>query len=290
MENRSKKWFILFAGPLIATFALVVLVPFFMGIYYSFFQWDGVRTNPMVFVGLDNYIASFSDQAFRDSVWVTIKFTVIAVISVNLVGLSLALLVTTKLRTVNAARAMFFMPNLIGGLILGYIWQFIFTDGFRVVGESTGFDTVFKNWLLDPNLALMAIVVVFTWQMAGYIMIIYIAGIQGIPGETIEASKIDGANAWQRLRYVIVPLLMPSFTICLFLALSNGFNIYTVNLSLTNGGPYGSTELFALHIYDEIFGSSKYGYGQAKAVMFFLLISAITLTQVYFSKKKEVEM
>jgi len=261
-----------------------------MGIFYSFFSWDGVAANPRIFIGLENYIKLISDTRFIDSGILTVKFTLLSLITVNVIALSLALLVTSKLRTVNAARAMFFMPNLIGGLILGYIWQFIFSDAFRIIGELTGFETIFFNWLLNPDYALYALVFVFTWQMSGYMMIIYITGLQSISNEILEASYIDGANSWQRLKNVVLPLLMPAFTICLFLTLSFGFKIYDVNLSLTGGGPVNSTELFALHIYNEIFGYSNYGYGQAKAVVFFILVAGITLSQVYITKKREVDM
>jgi raffinose/stachyose/melibiose transport system permease protein len=290
LKGKGKGWFILFTAPLIIIFTTVVLIPFVMGIYYSFFSWDGIGANPKSFVGFKNFIQLFGDTRFLDSSLLTVKFTILSLISVNILGLGFALLVTAKLRTINAARAMFFMPNLIGGLILGYIWKFIFSDGFRIMGELTGFERVFFNWLLNPSYALYALVFVFTWQMAGYMMIIYITGIQGIPNELIEASRIDGASSWQRFTNIIIPLLMPAFTICLFLTLSFAFKIYDVNLSLTGGGPINSTELFALHIYNEIFGYSRYGYGQAKAVVFFIIVAGVTLTQVYLTKKREVEM
>lgn len=286
----KKRTFILFTAPLLIAFIAVIVIPFIMGIFYSFYQWDGIVANPKVFVGLDNYLKLINDTRFLNSALVTLKFTVIAVISVNVLGLTLAMLVTSKLKSANLARAMFFMPNLIGGLILGYIWQFIFTDVFRLLGEMTGFEGIFFNWLLSKDHALYALVFVFTWQMAGYMMIIYIAGIQSVPGDIIEAAKIDGANFWQRTRKIVLPLLMPAFTISLFLTLSNAFKIYDVNLSLTGGGPVKSTELFAYHIYNEIFGYGNYGLGQAKAVVFFLIIALITLTQVYITKKREVEM
>lgn len=289
-KRKDKLWFALFTVPLLFVFTTVVIVPFIIGIYYSFFEWDGIPSNPKVFVGLDNFIQLFGDTRFLSSAWKTIEFTVLALFAVNILGLAFALLVTTKLRTAKAARTMFFMPNLIGGLILGYIWQFIFTDAFKTIGESTGTGKIFFNWLLDSNYALFALVAVFTWQMAGYTMIIYLAGIQGIPSELLEAAKVDGANAWQRITKVIFPLLMPSFTICLFLTLGNAFKIYDVNLSLTNGGPVNATELFAMNIFNEIFGYSHYGYGQAKAILFFIVVGAITLTQVYITKKREVEM
>lgn len=288
--NKNKLWFALFTVPLVLIFITVVIIPFLMGTYYAFFEWDGISANPKIFVGIDNFTKMLDDPRFMHSAWITIIFTVLSVISVNVLGLTFALMVTSKLRSVNAARAMMFMPNLIGGLILGYIWQFVFTDAFKLIGEATGFDSIFKNWLLDPDYALYALVFVFTWQMAGYMMVIYIAGLQGIPKDLVEASRIDGAGYWQRLKNVVFPLLMPSFTICLFLTLSFAFKIYDVNLSLTGGGPVNTTELFALHIYNEIFGYGNYGYGQAKAVVFFLLVAIVTLTQVYITKKREVEM
>jgi raffinose/stachyose/melibiose transport system permease protein len=291
MPNKSNKWwYILFTTPLLLIFITVVIIPFLIGIYYSFFEWDGISANPKVFVGLDNFTRLFGDTRFIESTGKTVLFTLLAVIFVNVVGLVFALLVTSKLRTANAARTMIFMPYLIGGLILGYIWQFIFLDVFTLFGKVTGFDNVFFNWLIDVDYALYALVFVFTWQMAGYIMIIYIAGIQGIPNDVIEAAKIDGANGWQRLRKITFPLLMPAFTISLFLTLSSAFKIYDVNLSLTNGGPANSTEMFAMNIYNEIFGYSNYGFGQAKAIVFFFIVAAITLTQVYITKKREVEM
>ncbi|MCP2035663.1 raffinose/stachyose/melibiose transport system permease protein [Planomicrobium sp. HSC-17F08] len=291
MPNRNKlKWFLLFTVPLIFIFTIVVIIPFLVGIYYSFFEWDGIGANPKVFVGLDNFVELWGDNQFLRSMWLTTLFTVLSVITINVIGLAFALLVTSKIQTANAARTLLFMPYLIGGLILGYIWQFVFVDVFSFLGEVTGLDQVFFNWLVDPQFALYGLVFVFTWQMAGYIMIIYIAGIQAIPNDVVEAAKIDGASTWQRFTRITFPLLMPALTISLFLTLSSAFKIYDVNLSLTGGGPANATELFAMNIYQEIFGSSNYGFGQAKAIVFFLIVAAITLTQVYMTKKREVEM
>jgi len=291
MQSKNNKgWYLLFTAPLLLIFITVVVIPFIIGIYYSFFKWDGIAANPKVFVGFDNFIKLFGDTRFLESTWKTTLFTILAVISVNIVGLVFALLVTSKLRTSNAARTMVFMPYLIGGLILGYIWQFVFLDVFTLIGEVTGLENVFFNWLIDMDFALYALVFVFTWQMAGYIMIIYIAGIQSIPNDVMEASMIDGASWWQRLKNITFPLLMPAFTISLFLTLSSAFKIYDVNLSLTGGGPANSTEMFAMNIYNEIFGYGNYGYGQAKAIIFFFIVAGITLTQVYITKKREVEM
>jgi len=289
-KTKNRFWFALFTFPTIFIFTIVVIIPFISGIYYAFFDWDGIAANAKEFVGFDNFLKLIEDERFRHSAWVTIKFTLLALISVNVLGLTFALIVTSTLRTAKSARTMVFMPNLIGGLILGYIWSFIFSDAFSIIGKVTGFESVFYNWLMSPDYALYAIVLVFTWQMAGYMMIVYIAGIENIPYELMEAAKIDGANYWQRLRKIVLPLLMPSITICLFLTLSFAFKIYDVNLSLTSGGPVNSTEMFALNIYNEIFGYSNYGYGQAKAIVFFLIVAAISLTQVYFTKKREVEM
>ncbi|MBZ5202675.1 sugar ABC transporter permease [Planomicrobium chinense] len=291
MPNRNKlKWFLLFTLPLIFIFTIVVIIPFLVGIYYSFFEWDGIGANPKVYVGLDNFVELWGDTQFLRSMWLTTLFTVLSVITINVIGLAFALLVTSRIQTANAARTLLFMPYLIGGLILGYIWQFVFVDVFSFLGEVTGLDQVFFNWLVDPQFALYGLVFVFTWQMAGYIMIIYIAGIQAIPNDVVEAAKIDGASTWQRFTRITFPLLMPALTISLFLTLSSAFKIYDVNLSLTGGGPANATELFAMNIYQEIFGSSNYGFGQAKAIVFFLIVAAITLTQVYMTKKREVEM
>jgi len=289
-KKMDKAWYALFTVPLLFIFATVVIIPFLIGIYYSFVSWDGIPANPKVFVGFDNYVRLFQDERFLSSAWLTIQFTVLALAAVNLMGLLLSLLVTNGLRTSNLARTMFFLPNLIGGLILGYIWKFIFTDAFKYIGTSTGADGVFFNWLLDPQYALYAIVIVFSWQMAGYTMIIYIAGIQGIPDELLEAARVDGANLWHRLTKIVFPLLMPSFTICFFLTLSGAFKIYDVNLSLTKGGPNNATEMFAMNIFNEIFGYGRYGVGQAKAIVFFLIVAAVTLTQVIITKKREVQM
>lgn len=291
MKNRKNiGWYLLFTVPLLVIFTIVVVIPFVIGIYYAFFDWDGIGANPMVFTGLENFRVLLEDERFLRSAWLTVLFTVMSVVSVNVVGLAFALLVTSKLKLANLARTMLFMPYLIGGLILGYIWQFVFLDVFTLIGEVTGLDSIFFNWLNNETFALFALVFVFTWQMAGYVMIVYIAGIQGIPGELVEAAKIDGASKWQRFLNITAPLLMPAFTISLFLTLSYGFKIYDVNLSLTGGGPANATELFAMNIYNEIFGYGNYGYGQAKAIVFFVIIAAITMTQVYITKKREVEM
>jgi raffinose/stachyose/melibiose transport system permease protein len=282
-------WFVLFTVPLLFVFSTVVLVPFFIGIGYSFFNWDGMPLNPKIFVGADNFIKIFGDTRFLGSALHTVVFTLFSIVLINVLGLLFALMVTTNLKVRNIGRTMLFAPYMIGGLILGYIWKFILGDAFRIIGEKTGLGGIFFNWLLNPQFALLGLAVVITWQMAGYIMIIYITGIQSIPEEVLEAAKIDGANSWQTLLRIKFPLIMQSFTVSLFLSLSNCFKIFDVNLSLTAGGPYSSTELFAMNIYHEIFSLSNYGYGQAKAILFFIIVAAITLVQVTATKKREVE-
>lgn len=289
-KRRNRAWYCLFVLPLVTIFSIIVIIPFIIGIVYSFFKWDGLPMNPKIFVAFDNYIRLFSDERFMTSALHTIIFTVVAVLLINILGLAFALIVTTKLKTRNVARTMLFMPYLIGGLLLGYIWKFIFGEGFNIIGEMLGAENVFFNWLTDPKLALVALIIVATWQMAGYIMIIYITGIQGIPDDVIEAAAVDGAGFWQTLFKIKFPLIMPSFTICLFMSLSNCFKIFDTNLSLTGGGPNNATEMFAMNIYNEIFKLNNYGYGQAKAILFFLVVAAITLVQVSITKKKEVAM
>jgi raffinose/stachyose/melibiose transport system permease protein len=282
-------WYALFTAPIFLVFAAVVLIPFVIGIGYSFFSWDGLPLNPKVWIGLDNYRRLSQDGRFLASAGHTVIFTILSVLSINILGLVFALIVTTGLSVRNAARTMLFAPYLIGGLILGYIWKFILGDAFRSIGEKIGLTEFFFNWLLVPSSALTALSVVITWQMAGYIMIIYITGIQGIPEDVVEAAHVDGAGFWRTLLFIKFPLIMQSFTICLFLSLSNCFKIFDVNLSLTNGGPYNSTELFAMNIYREIFNLNNYGYGQAKAIVFFVIVAAVSLVQVMITKKREVQ-
>lgn len=290
MNKKNYGWYALFTAPLVFIFTTVVIIPFLIGVGYSFYSWDGLNLNPKVFVGLSNFVDLFSDQRFMSSAINTSIFTLFAVIAINLLGLFFALTVTTNLKVRNIARTMLFMPYLIGGLILGYIWKFILSDAFVSIGEKTGLTSIFFNWLLDPKFALISLIVVATWQMSGYIMIIYITGIQSIPEDVIEAAEVDGSGFWTTLFKIKFPLIMQSFTICLFLSLSNCFKIFDVNLSLTGGGPSNATEMFAMNVYKQIFSLNKYGYGQAKAIVFLIVVIGITLVQVTITKKREVEM
>lgn len=292
--KRRRNWkkpasFIAFVGPAFLAFVAIVLIPFFNGIYYSFTDWNGV-TGQLNMVGLDNYHRIlFEDEQFRASFWITTKYTLVAVVLTNIVGFLLALLLTMNIKTRNILRTVFFMPNLIGGLILGFIWQFIYVKGFESIGALTGWSLFELPWLGDAQTAFWGIVIVAIWQGGGYVMVIYIAALQNVPTDLLEAAKIDGANRLKILRHITLPMIMPSITICLFLTISWSFKVFDTNLSLTNGGPFKSTEMLALNIYTESFVNNNYGLGSAKAVIFFLVVAAITVTQVYLTKKREVE-
>lgn len=281
--------FIMFVGPAFLTFLAIVLIPFFNGIYYSFTDWNGV-TGELNWVGLENYKRLlFDDEQFRASFWITTKYTLVSVLLTNIVGFTLALMLTMNIKTRNLLRTIFFMPNLIGGLILGFIWQFIYVKGFESIGTLTGWSLFELPWLGDAQTAFWGIVIVSIWQGGGYVMVIYIAALQNVPSDLLEAARIDGANRWNMLRHITLPMIMPSITICLFLTISWSFKVFDTNLSLTNGGPFKSTEMLALNIYTESFVNNNYGLGSAKAVIFFLVVAAITVTQVYLTKKREVE-
>ena len=284
----KKRWFALFTAPLFAVFIIVVIAPFLSGLYYSFVSWNGLPKNPMKFVGVENYVKVFNDARFMASLGRTTLFTLITMVSVNVLGLGFALIVTTKLRFRNVGRVMIFMPYLIGGLRLGYIWQFILGDCLSTLGQMTGRTDLFFSWLSNRQFAFVGLVVVATWQMAGYMMIIYIAGLQSISDDVLEAANVDGASYWQTLLRIRLPLLMPSITICLFLTLSNCFKIYDVNLALTGGGPANATEMVSMNIFTEIFAKSHYGYGQAKAIVFFVIVAVITMFQVRMTSKREL--
>lgn len=285
--KKNGMFFWLFLAPVIVALFMVVIVPLFYGIYYSFTNWDGINTAQ--FIGVKNYIALFSDPEFMNSLWFTTKFAVVSVILINVLGLGLALLVTQNLKGSNILRTIFFMPNLIGGLILGFIWQFVFIQGFEAIGNAVGIEAL-KGWLSTTNTGFWGLVILTAWQMSGYIMIIYIAHLESIPEDLIEAAQIDGANVFQRFRHIVFPLVAPAFTVSMFLTLSNSFKLYDQNLSLTGGAPFNSTQMVAMNIFNTAFGQNKMAYAQGKAVVLFIIVAAISLTQVYYNKKREVEM
>ncbi len=278
----------LFLAPCIAALAIVLIIPFFQGVYYSFTEYNGFQVKE--FVGFENYINLFKDDQFLYSLIFTGGFSIASVIGINVIGLLLALFVTQKMGKFNTVfRTVFFMPNLIGGIILGFIWQFIFLKAFEGVAELTGLD-FFKGWLSDTETGFWGLVILFIWQMSGYIMIIYISFLNNIPDELIEASTIDGANVWQRFWRIKFPLLAPAFTVSLFLSLSNAFKVYDQNMALTAGGPFSSTQMATMNIYDTAFKVQEMGYAQAKAIIFLLIITAISVIQLYMTRKRETDL
>ncbi|WP_123039930.1 carbohydrate ABC transporter permease [Cohnella candidum] len=295
MRKNPKRWSewlqqTVFVGPGLVFFLLIVVAPFFMGFYYTFTEWNGLDPANAKWTGLNNLQWVFTDDSrFWLSFWFTTRFMIVSVVLTNAAAFTLALMLNRRLKTRNVLRTVFFLPNVIGGLLLGYIWYFIFVRGFGTLGEKTGFGWFELSWLGTPNTAFWGIVIVFVWQTAGYMMIIYIAALVGVPKELLEAAKIDGASRGQVLRSVIVPLIMPAITVCLFLTSSNAFKMFDLNLSLTSGGPGYASESIALNIYREGLVNNRYGLGTAKAMIFFIAVAAITVTQVLITKKREVE-
>ena len=279
MQKGMKKYFWLFVLPTLIAFIIAFLVPFIMGIYLSFTKFTTV-TNA-TFVGLENYKKIFATPEFTNALVFTTQFVIVSVITVNVFAFALAYLLTRKLKGTNIFRTVFFMPNLIGGIVLGYIWLIIINGILNYFGV---------NLTMDPKYGFWGLVVLLNWQQIGYMMIIYIAGIQNIPNELIESAKIDGASKWTTLKNITIPLVMPSITICLFLTMSNAFKLFDQNLALTAGDPANKTSMLALDIYNTFYGRMNWeGVGQAKAVIFFILVAAISLLQLQFTRGKEVE-
>lgn len=280
VEKSLRKYFPLFALPGIICFLLAFLIPMIMGIYLSFCEFTNV-TNAK-WVGLDNYIRAFTvDNYFSSALWLTIKFTIVSVITINFFAFGFALLLTRGITGTNVFRTIFFMPNLIGGIVLGWIWQVIingilYTQGVTIVS--------------DPKYGFWGLVVLMNWQNVGYMMVIYIAAIQNIPSDMLEAAAIDGANYPTILRKIIIPTVMPSITICLFMTVTNGFKLFDQNLALTAGEPGKQTEMLALNIYNTFYGRTGFeGVGQAKAVVFTLIVAAIALLQLKLTRSREVQ-
>ncbi|MFC5471405.1 carbohydrate ABC transporter permease [Cohnella suwonensis] len=291
MGNRKRKEWLqqtVFVGPGLLLFLIIVIVPFLMGFYYSFTKWDGIRSSP-TWTGWTNMRILLEEKAFWTSFLYTIKFTVVTVLVSNVLAFAFAYVLTKGLKLKNVLRTVFFLPNVIGGLLLGYIWQFIFVKGFFTVGEKTGIGLFQEPWLGTPATGFWGTVIVFVWQSAGYMMIIYIAALVGVPKDLLDAAKIDGAGGWKLVRSVTLPIVMPAITICLFLTTSNAFKMFDLNLSLTNGGPGTSTESLALNIYREAFTNSNFGLGTMKAMVFFFAVALVTVTQVLITKRREVE-
>ena len=289
MESKNKgKDFCMFALPGLFCFFAVVIVPFIYGVYLTLTDWDGVA-KVKNFIGLKNFAGVMHDKQFWTSLLLTFKYVIVVVVLVNVIAFLIAFLLTRGMKGQNFFRAGFFTPNLIGGIVLGYIWQFVFSRVFVNIGESTGWKLFEVSWLSEPEKAFAAMVLVSVWQLSGYMILIYVAGFMGLSEDVMEAASIDGASGWVKMRHIVLPLMMSSITICLFLTLSRAFMVYDVNLSLTAGGPYGSTEMAAMHVYEKAFTSRQFGVGQAEALILFIVVACISGLQVYLTKKQEVE-
>lgn len=279
MQKSMKKYFPVFVLPTLIAFLIAFLIPFLMGIYLSFTEFTTVKDAQ--WVGITNYSKIFMDNNFVNALLFTLKFTVVSVVTINVFGFLLAYVLTRGIRGTNLFRTVFFMPNLIGGIVLGYVWQLLLNGILAKFGVTLSFDAKYGFW---------GLVILMNWQLIGYMMIIYIAGLQNVPGELIEAAKIDGATKLQTLKRIIIPMVMPSVTICLFLTLTNSFKLFDQNLALTAGGPGRQTSMLALDIYTTFYGRIGWeGVGQAKAVVFFVMVALISLTQLALTRRKEVE-
>ncbi|MCP8971273.1 carbohydrate ABC transporter permease [Ectobacillus ponti] len=279
---------LLFLGPTTLFFAMTVLIPFAYGLYMTFNRMSS-PVDPMVFSGLENYVSALQDKQFWTSLALTLKFVVATVVFVNLVGFGLAYLVTSGLRIQNSMRTAYFTPNLIGGLVLGYIWQFIFVQSLPALGDKLNISWLKLGWLGDPHLAFWSLVIVTIWQTSGYMMIIFIAGLISIPKDLMEAATIDGAGPIRKMFTVTLPLMVPSFVVTVFLSLKNAFMVYDLNFALTKGGPFNSTLMVSMHVVNKAFVEANYGTGQAQAIILFIIVAVVTGIQVYSSKKMEVE-
>ena len=281
MEKSIKKYFPIFALPTLVAFTIGFIVPFLMGIYLSFCEFTTVTDAS--FVGLKNYLRVFTDPTFVHALWYTALFTVVSVITINVFAFTIAMLLTKGIRGTNVFRTVFFMPNLIGGIVLGYIWQILLNGILANFGKTLTYSSSYGFW---------GLIVLMNWQQIGYMMIIYVAGLQSVPGDLIEAAKIDGASDREILFKIKLPMVMPSITICTFLTLTNSFKLFDQNVALTAGEPANASEMLALNIYNTFYGRSGAqwkGIGQAKAVVFFLIVVVISLAQLHFTRSKEVQ-
>ncbi|MGN1111703.1 MAG: carbohydrate ABC transporter permease [Acutalibacteraceae bacterium] len=287
MTRIKKRYFLIFVLPTLAAFAIGFIYPFFQGIYLSFCKF--ITTSDATFVGFDNYVKAFQDQSFLNAFWFTVMFVVVSVILINVIAFAVAYILTLGIRGSNIFRTVFFMPNLIGGIVLGYIWQLIFDGILKNFGTSIVLNETFGFW---------GLIILMCWQQAGYMMIIYIAGFQSIPNHLYEAARIDGASKSKILTKITIPMMAPSITICTFLTLTNSFKLFDQNLALTNGMPIDfvsgaaikKTQMLALDIYNTFYANNNFrGVGQAKAVIFFVVVAGIALVQLYFTRKREVQ-
>ena len=284
---RATKKFMKLAFTPLVIFTVVLVIPFINGFYYTFTDWDGFESTKLV--GFSNYVKSFQDPTFWSTLRFTALFVVVSLVIVNVVAFGLALIVTSNLRSRNILRTFFFVPNLIGGVVLGVIWQFIFNSAIVALANKYNWEILKSSWLQDTNKAFWALIIVTVWQSSGYMMIVYITGLISIENDVLEASQIDGASPLRTLLTIKIPLMAQAFTIALFLTLRGGFMAYDVNVALTGGGPFRTTELISLHIFQDAFANGNFGTGQSKAVVMFLIVALAALVQVTISKRYEVQ-
>ena len=282
LQKNMKKWWPVFLLPTFAAFVIGFIIPFVQGVYLSFCKFQTI--NKTTFIGVSNYVKAFADTQFTQAFWFTVKFTVVSTLLINVIALMIALLLTRGIKGTNLFRTVFFMPNLIGGIVLGYIWQILLNCVLSLLGKPLlALNSTYGYW---------GLIILMCWQQIGYMMIIYIAGLQSIPNDYIEAARIDGATTWQTLWCVKLPNLMPSITICSFLSLTNSFKLFDQNLALTAGEPAHASEMLALNIYNTFYvrsGPQWKGIGQAKAVIFCIIVVAISLIQLKATRSKEVQ-
>lgn len=282
------KEFCMFAGVTTFTFLAVVMIPFFYGLYLTFTSWDGI-SKEKPFVGFDNYVATFGDADYWAALGRTFVYSAIAVILVNVVAFLLAYLLTSGVKGQNFFRAGFFVPNLIGGIVLGYVWKFVFNRALVSIGESLSVGALSSSWLATTGGAMLCLIIVSVWQYAGYMMLIYVAGFMSVSEDVLEAASIDGCTRFQSLVHISLPLMTASFVQCFFLTITRCFMVYDVNLSLTNGEPFNSSVMAAMHVYNQAFKYKNFGTGQAEALVLFVVCAVVGGLQVYFGKKGEVQ-
>lgn len=281
--------FAAFMGPSLFVFICVLLVPLIYGIYLTFTNYSPI-SGTQDYVGFSNFTAIFSDKEYLGQFVKTLGYVIYSTVFCNILAFTLAYLLTSSIKFQNFMRAGFFTPNLIGGIVLGYIWKFIFANVITLVGKSLEYQPLMTSFLTNPERAVWAMIIVTVWQYSGYLMMIYIAGFASIPTDIQEAAEIDGATGFKKLFKVTIPLMVPSFIICFFISISRGFMSYDLNLALTNGQPYGSTRLAAMHIYQKAFQANQYGVGQAEAIVLFIAVAIAAVSQVMLTKKYEVEL
>lgn len=281
---------VIFTLPAIILVTIMIYIPFVMSGYYSFTEWNGIAKQP-TFIGFDNFKALFQgNSSFLSALIFTGKYTILFMILANIFALALAVVLVKKLRTANLLRGIFFVPYIMSMTIVGFIWKFIFSQGFEKLYEMSGLSFLNLSWLGDPNLAFYSVVFVGVWQSVGFYMVLYIAGLQAIPGDVLEAAIVDGANGRAKFFEITLPLLMPSITTCVFMSLTNSLKVFDIILALTKGGPGGSTYSVTLDIYREAFQNNNYGLGSAKSLVFFIVILVLTRLVLTISRSREVDV